>query len=107
MNNNVKIKILQEFINSRVILEDDTFLWEISDKYSIPLDAVKEILTGKDETPEPIENPDYSFLIDTCKAYVEEVKNGVSDSDTRHYIFEAAIGAIYGKDFWKWNNSRM
>lgn len=33
-------------------------------------------------------------------------KHQYEDNDFRHYIYEEAITAIYGKSFWDWRNSQ-
>ena len=61
-------------------------------------DNFKEI---KPEVPEPLENPDYTNLIDTCKGYLKELNDkGYANEDYSHYIFEEAMNAIFGKDVW-------
>lgn len=55
----------------------------------------------------PLENPDFSYL---CKYIVhgieEAVREGFPPKDFKHYIYEAAMEAVYGKDFWKWRNKQ-
>ena len=50
--------------------------------------------------PELLTNPDFKHLIATCKQYIEKVESGYVDEDTEHYIFEAAIEALYGPEVW-------
>ena len=46
-------------------------------------------------------------LISQCQGYIEEIDTGGRvDEDTEHYIFEAAMECFFGKDVWKWINSK-
>jgi len=55
--------------------------------------------------PKPIEVYDLRRLIEVCELYLDEIENGEDeDSDSPHYIFEAAISAIYGDRAWEWIN---
>jgi len=47
-------------------------------------------------------NPDWTHVIEGCAAYLEELRTqGVADEDSDHWIFEAAMQAVYGPDCWK------
>lgn len=60
------------------------------------------------EVPVPIENPDFSSLIETCKSVMLGIeKNGCMDDDDDHYVYEAAMMAIYGKDVWVYINKKV
>lgn len=37
-----------------------------------------------------------------CIEYVNAVEDGDVDDDWPHYIFEAAVEAVYGKSIWEW-----
>jgi len=53
--------------------------------------------------PEPLENPNYSSLLATCESYMAELgRHESEDSELPHYIYEAAMTAIYGLGVWKW-----
>lgn len=53
--------------------------------------------------PKPIENPDFSILLDNCAEYIKQLSaNGYYDDDLKDYVFEAAVEAIYGRDIWDW-----
>lgn len=55
--------------------------------------------------PKPLEKADLSILKTLCREYVETDPDELDD-DLEHYIFEAAIETIYGKDVWKFINSK-
>lgn len=58
-------------------------------------------------SPKPLQNPDFSTLVIT-------VTNGVAqaahkqheDADFKQYVYEAALKAVYGPDFFKWRNKQ-
>ena len=57
--------------------------------------------------PQPREMPNYSQLIAVCHDYIHELATlGYADEDYPHYIYEAALTAIYGEDVWKFINSK-
>lgn len=39
-----------------------------------------------------------------CETYLQEVENGESDTDTEHFIFEAAMELVYSESVWNWIN---
>lgn len=56
--------------------------------------------------PKLLDNPNVDGIKALCEDYLDEVELGVEDTDTQHYLFEAAMEAFYGKDVWKFINSR-
>jgi hypothetical protein len=55
--------------------------------------------------PQPLEMPNYQQLINTCHDYIHELAMlGYADEDYKHYIYEAALEAIYGNDVWTFIN---
>lgn len=56
--------------------------------------------------PTPIDNPNVESIKALCEEYLDEVERGDEDTDTKHYLFEAAMEAFYGKDVWKFINAR-
>jgi hypothetical protein len=44
-------------------------------------------------------NPDFTHVIEGCAAYLDELRTQGVASD--HWIFEAAMQAVYGPDCWK------
>lgn len=58
--------------------------------------------------PQPLENPDFRLLVETAEGYIHTLeRGGYVDSDDEHYIFEAAMEAVYGKDVWKYINKKL
>jgi len=57
--------------------------------------------------PEPLINPNFGplqkMIIESINLAIKENKE---DDDFEHYVYEAAIEAVYGKDFWKWYNKQ-
>lgn len=59
------------------------------------------------ERPRPLTSIEIQNLIEVCDAHVEELdKNGYADDDSSHYIYEAAMTAIYGPNIFKWINKK-
>lgn len=57
--------------------------------------------------PEPLENPDFSELIECVKNGVQEMINKqYEDDDFSHFVYEAAMEAVYGKGFFDWRNKQ-
>lgn len=57
--------------------------------------------------PIPLSNPDFTKLRDmiVAEATTTQEKNG-EDDDFSHYVYEAAMEAVYGPDaYWDWVNS--
>jgi hypothetical protein len=58
--------------------------------------------------PKPVECPDFEGLKEQCAQYITEIiRTGWADDDIEHYIFEAALSAVYGNSVWEWVNSRI
>jgi hypothetical protein len=60
------------------------------------------------EAPTPLANPDFSAMT----AMIVEGTNGTAktgreDSDFQIYVYEAAMTAVYGEDFFDWLNERL
>jgi hypothetical protein len=45
-------------------------------------------------------------LRDACKNYATQIGGGFVRNDAEHWIFEAAIELVYGKDIWEWMNRK-
>ena len=51
--------------------------------------------------------PELKSLIETCEEHLTEIENHEEeDSDTPHYIYEEVMQVLYGKDIFKWMNSK-
>lgn len=69
-------------------------------------------------TPEKVPNPDFSKLIEVCEEYIKAVELDSEDLmknplrhywtllHSKHYIFEAALEAIFGENVWEFVNER-
>ena len=56
--------------------------------------------------PPVLKSSDFTELRKLCADYLTEAEHGViADTDTPHYIFEAAMEAIYGKDVFRYVNA--
>ena len=61
-----------------------------------------------DKAPSALENPDYSELQDLCSKYMYDIEKAeYVDDDYPHYIYEAAMHALYGKDVFRYINPRI
>lgn len=61
----------------------------------------------KPTAPPVLDNPNWKPLLDVCHDYLHELEvMGWADDDYKHYIYEAALDAIYGKDVWNFINGR-
>jgi len=62
---------------------------------------------NEDGCPIPNPNPDFSELIAlTNRCLAHSVKEQYQDEDDSHYIYEEAMMAIYGKDYFDWRNEQ-
>ena len=60
------------------------------------------------DKPQQLPNPDWSTVQAWCQEYIDDLyQHGYVHSDSDHYIFEAAMAAVFGNDVWKWINARM
>ena len=57
--------------------------------------------------PTPIDNPDWTDVIEFAKEMVTIRANPelYDDDDNIHYLWEGVMVSLYGKDIWKWWNS--
>lgn len=56
--------------------------------------------------PKLIENPDFSNVILMAQDINKSIVDGIyhEDSDSKHYLYEAVMTALYGEKYWKWIN---
>lgn len=62
-----------------------------------------------------LSNPNFKELEEAVKDYIEHIislnPEDEEDSNFQHFIYEAAMEAYFGKDFWVWiremNNKRQ
>lgn len=58
--------------------------------------------------PTVIENPVVTEkLLSGCKEYIELINQRGSIHECEHFIFEAAVEAVFGKSVWKWINNNV
>ncbi len=50
--------------------------------------------------------PNFTELISLCASHIDDIDSGNEDEDTRQFIYEEAMMAVYGKDIFKWINER-
>jgi hypothetical protein len=55
--------------------------------------------------PEPLAEPQWGELIALVERGIRRHAVGLTEDHFRHYVFQAAITAIWGHDFWTWWNS--
>lgn len=102
------LELARQFIKDGLDPDNNTDMYEFGQDHDLSIAQVREIVLGDSDVPEPVEHPELAGLIDCCKSYIEEVKeHGECDSDTRHYIFEEAMQAIYGKNIFDWINKNQ
>lgn len=55
-----------------------------------------------------MKTPDFTKLIELVKQYKEYVESDDyhEDNDYQHYIYEAAVEAVFGEEFWKILNNK-
>lgn len=61
------------------------------------------------EKPRQLETVDLMHLRKSCQAQIDciAVHGDYDDNDADHYIYEAAMTAIFGKDVFKWINQKL
>jgi len=70
------------------------------------LHSRKEVQRQSDK-PCMIEDPDYKALRHLCQKYIDDLYvHSWVDDDLKHYIFEAAMKAFFGKSVWDWINKQ-
>lgn len=57
--------------------------------------------------PKPLAAQDFTALREVCARYIKELADDEYDEDTEHYIYEAAMTALYGKKVWDWISERV
>lgn len=68
----------------------------------------KEIKIRKESVPEELTVKDWTNVEDQAKGIVKSIRDGgYADDDDPHYLFEAVMETVYGKEIWKWYNRRV
>lgn len=60
--------------------------------------------------PKALADPNWAKVITLAQEYVDRIEEGdilSTTEDMPDYIFEAVMTAIYGKQFWEWNNKKV
>jgi hypothetical protein len=59
--------------------------------------------------PKVLEDMDLDHLIEQCQEYIDFIDSDEyhEDGNDAHYIFEAAMMAVFGNDVFKWVNKRV
>lgn len=80
-------------------------LWNVTSQELIDeLERRKNVESG-DVKPTRIAMPFWMPLYMICQQYIDSCeKNNHVDEDLEHYIFEAAMEAVFGPDVWKYVN---
>lgn len=59
------------------------------------------------KVPTPLQSPDFTKLQAVIVQGVHtSIENEREDEDFEHYVYEAALEAVYGKNFWDWRNKQ-
>lgn len=62
----------------------------------------------KQNRPVLIDLPDLTKLKEACEYHILEIIDGKHvDSDADHYIYEAAMQTLYGKNIFSWINEKL
>jgi len=57
--------------------------------------------------PAPLPNPDFTDLVQMVMTGVtSQMAEQYEDEDFKHYVYESAMTAIYGKAIWEWHRTR-
>lgn len=67
------------------------------------LQAEIERRKRQNSLPKPLETPNFSDLVSTIETGVAQmVKDQYEDEDFKHWIYEAAMKAVYGRAYFEW-----
>lgn len=60
-----------------------------------------------DSAPKQLENKNFAQVIAQCQSHIDDMcnENYCDDNDNEHWIYEAAMEAVFGKDVWNWINN--
>jgi len=65
----------------------------------------REIEDKERAKPKPLRSQDWSIVEQLCIGYVEAIAStGWPQKDSKQYIFEEAMKAVYGHTVWAWIN---
>ena len=60
------------------------------------------IVRDETEKMNSIPFPDFAEVTRQAKEHMKGIEDGNEDDDSPHYIFEAVLEAVYGKDVWNY-----
>lgn len=62
----------------------------------------------RSKRPQPKAQPDWSELLTVLNEAIASAGSDDKhvDPDVEHWVFEAALEAVYGKDVWEWWNAQ-
>lgn len=84
----------------------------MADIKELSIDELRSELQRREaEPPEPppevLTEPDWKPLIQCITEGVEQsVRDGYEDDNFQHYVYEAALVAVFGHGYWRWRRSQ-
>jgi len=97
------VSLEAETIGQATIL-GDKMLNDVSQVVEIERDKSKVCDLSR---PQLIENPDLTALKANCEAVMDEIeKEGYSDEDNPHYVYEVAMKTLYGDNVFDYINAK-
>lgn len=58
----------------------------------------------KKSIPQPLENIDTDSILEFAIAVRDEIVQGLTDEDNDHWAYECVMMAVFGKDYFDWQN---
>lgn len=78
-----------------------------SSDFTMQKGDVFKILPDTRTTPIPLASPDWQPLIETITSgLARSIKDGYEDEDFQYYVYEAAMTAVYGDNYFTWRNKQ-
>jgi len=57
--------------------------------------------------PTPLPTPDWASLVNLITGGVaQSILDGYQDDDFDHFVYEAAMTAVYGEAYWEWRRKQ-
>ena len=92
-------------MSKNVKLRSDVSVKDASDE-----ELERELARRKEKAavpPQPLASPDFSKLRAVIiESVAEHVRVEMEDKDFKHYVYEAALTAVYGEAYWPWRNAQ-
>ena len=70
-------------------------------------EALKKIQEQEKRLPAEVANPAWGGVVQGARDYAQKVADRAGDdvlSDHKEWIFEQVMKAVYGPNYWTWNN---